>query len=228
MPLIIKIGTGGECNFRVKDQNVSRVQAIFKIEQDGTMWIEDADSTNGTWVNGLRSAKRRLSENDTILLGGSYHLDINTMRRSVGDYSREFLQLKENYKERQAEMKKLRNAGSLKVNLYRTSPYMLAGIIGIFISMIMAKQGAYSLILTVVSSLVTAMAPCIGILIYSFNQNKLEERREGLREKYREILKCPGKYPNGNDCNDYIGDVDWDRHARERRCRYCGAIWTFE
>lgn len=237
MALEIKIGTGSDCNFRVNDQNVSKVHANLVIESNDNIWIEDLDSTNGTRVNGIGIRKKKLTENDTILLGGSYNLEINTVRYNVRDYSREFFKLKENYEEREAELEKLGTPISLKFHLLRMLPIMLAGIIGIIISLILSKTGVLnntgvnSQVLTIVSSFVTAMAPSIGFLMYSFNVNKhhdkLKKRTAELNKKYKNIIKCPGKRKDGKDCNAYIGDFDWEKRALQQRCPYCGSIWYF-
>lgn len=54
------------------DDLISRSHAVITYGTDGTVLIEDSQSTNGTYVNDevlLRGSKRRLAEGDKIQLG---------------------------------------------------------------------------------------------------------------------------------------------------------------
>jgi pSer/pThr/pTyr-binding forkhead associated (FHA) protein len=54
------------------DEEISRRHARISVDADGSCAIEDLESTNGTFVNGLRmSAPRMLAEGDTIEVGGT-------------------------------------------------------------------------------------------------------------------------------------------------------------
>jgi pSer/pThr/pTyr-binding forkhead associated (FHA) protein len=55
-----------------EDDEISRMHARLQLDATGFLSIEDLDSTNGTFVNGLRiTAPQTLSQGDTIEVGGS-------------------------------------------------------------------------------------------------------------------------------------------------------------
>jgi pSer/pThr/pTyr-binding forkhead associated (FHA) protein len=47
----LRIGRGRECEISIDDARVSRVHAIL-YQEEGDMWLVDADSSNGTFLNG--------------------------------------------------------------------------------------------------------------------------------------------------------------------------------
>lgn len=64
------IGRNSEsCNATVSDPRVSRRHAAIGV-LDGVAFIEDLDSTNGTFVNGVQRRQRHpLADGDTIRVG---------------------------------------------------------------------------------------------------------------------------------------------------------------
>jgi hypothetical protein len=64
------IGRGGGCAVALAfDTFVSQVHARA-IDRDGTLWVEDAGSTNGTLVNGKRIAETtKLRKGDRVQVG---------------------------------------------------------------------------------------------------------------------------------------------------------------
>ncbi|HWR30558.1 MAG TPA: type VII secretion protein EssC [Negativicutes bacterium] len=65
----IRIGRGEQNNIQIKDRMVSEDHAIIKTDHDGFI-IEDTDSKNGTYVNGVRIKSKRLSDDDLITISG--------------------------------------------------------------------------------------------------------------------------------------------------------------
>ncbi len=64
------IGRGGGCTIPITcDTFVSQVHARL-FDRDGTLWIEDTGSTNGTFVNGKQIDKAvKLSKGDRVQIG---------------------------------------------------------------------------------------------------------------------------------------------------------------
>jgi pSer/pThr/pTyr-binding forkhead associated (FHA) protein len=56
-------------NFIVDAALVSRVHCRFTALPDGSLEVEDLDSTNGTLVNGQRVTRASLSPGDRLQLG---------------------------------------------------------------------------------------------------------------------------------------------------------------
>lgn len=77
---VVGIGRSSDNFLSTGEQNmlVSNRHALFKVDDSGRFWIADADSTNGTWVNGQRLAPfdangnrswRQVSPEDNIQVG---------------------------------------------------------------------------------------------------------------------------------------------------------------
>jgi TonB family protein len=66
---IIKIGRLSSAHLRLEDEKVSRVHSVIEVSADGTLSIIDMGSVEGTYVNGKRVTKSRISFGDEIRLG---------------------------------------------------------------------------------------------------------------------------------------------------------------
>jgi hypothetical protein len=66
----VVIGRSKDCDTQLPDPNVSRRHA--EVRQEGsTYWFVDLDSTNGSEVNGKRTARAKLEDGDTITVGST-------------------------------------------------------------------------------------------------------------------------------------------------------------
>ena len=63
------IGRSPECDVQLAVENVSRMHARIKY-RDEEYYLEDLDSTNGTYVNSIRVVGCVLRNNDLIEIGG--------------------------------------------------------------------------------------------------------------------------------------------------------------
>ncbi len=88
--MIIRIGKASDNDYIVNDDHVSRHHAYLLRNEQG-WFIEDIQSTNGTYVNGCQVVKKKICSSDSIILGDKYVLDIKSALRSVNDYSEDFL-----------------------------------------------------------------------------------------------------------------------------------------
>jgi TonB family protein len=66
---IIKIGRLSSAHLRLEDEKVSRVHSVIEVSADGALSIVDMGSVEGTYVNGKRVTKGRISFGDEIRLG---------------------------------------------------------------------------------------------------------------------------------------------------------------
>lgn len=69
----VHIGTADDCELRLADRAVSKQHALVRMRSDGSCWICDQNSLNGTFINGDRLAsatERMLRVGDEIELGG--------------------------------------------------------------------------------------------------------------------------------------------------------------
>jgi hypothetical protein len=71
VPEEVTVGRAPGCGVRVDDAYTSSIHArVFR--RDGTIWVEDLGSTNGTWLNGERlDAPARVDRGDLVQVGGT-------------------------------------------------------------------------------------------------------------------------------------------------------------
>ena len=66
----VVIGRSKDCDIQITDPNASRRHA--ELRQEGlAYWLIDLDSTNGTTVNGRRTARAKLDTGDVITIGST-------------------------------------------------------------------------------------------------------------------------------------------------------------
>ena len=63
------LGRSTGADFIVDAALVSRVHCQVTVLQDGALELRDLDSTNGTYVNGQRVERARLSSGDRVQMG---------------------------------------------------------------------------------------------------------------------------------------------------------------
>lgn len=67
----LTLGRAAGCGVRVDDAYTSSIHARL-YRQNGTLWVEDLESTNGTWVNAQRIySPTRLGKGDLLQVGGT-------------------------------------------------------------------------------------------------------------------------------------------------------------
>ena len=70
----VYIGRTSGCALRLSDMEVSRRHASVRLEADESLTIQDLDSTNGTWVDGVRLDGPRILEP-----GAQFEIGLNTI-----------------------------------------------------------------------------------------------------------------------------------------------------
>jgi adenylate cyclase len=91
---IVVIGRGASCTLPVTDPAVSREHVMIR-EEDNVGWvIEDLDSRSGTFVNGMRTRKAVLLDNDQVSLGTMvFKLRIKSGEPLLGEVAPEDVQM---------------------------------------------------------------------------------------------------------------------------------------
>ena len=65
---VLRVGRGAECEVRLNDPAMSRGQFELKVAA-GRVWLRDANSRFGTFVNGVKTAECELRPGDVIRAG---------------------------------------------------------------------------------------------------------------------------------------------------------------
>ena len=213
MDLEIKIGKEVEGNsILIVPSNcklVSRKHATL-FWHDGMATLEDNESTNGTYVNGKRIAKTKVTENDIVWLGGKggdecYQLDMkkifdscrNAEKKARTDYTKEFEDLKRVYMDYQAEVAELKKKTTQSSQL----PKLLASLIPAVIGLVFLCVFEDMTLRIVSMSLGSVLSGVVGILTMGKSSSASEKLNEQITEiqiKYQKKYCCPKcgmKYP---------------------------------
>lgn len=67
------VGRDSEAGFVVSRSSVSRQHARIYIDDDGGWWVEDLNSTNGTFVNEARIRAQQLADSDQVRFGDAIY-----------------------------------------------------------------------------------------------------------------------------------------------------------
>ena len=71
LPEEVTVGRAPGCGVRVDDAYTSSIHARV-YRRDGTLWVEDLGSTNGTWLNGERlTSPAKVGRGDLVQVGGT-------------------------------------------------------------------------------------------------------------------------------------------------------------
>jgi len=71
LPEEVTVGRAPGCGVRVDDAYTSSIHARV-YRRDGTLWVEDLGSTNGTWLNGQRlTTPAKIGRGDLVQVGGT-------------------------------------------------------------------------------------------------------------------------------------------------------------
>ena len=216
--MIIKIGKAVDNNFIVNDPHVSRHHAQLIHEEEG--WIlEDLNSTNGTFVNGVQIVKKYVTLTDTIKLGDNYVLDISEVLKFNNDYSEELLALKKVYDNYIQEKVRIQSANQFKTRIFQSLPFALPGIIGIIIGFL----GERNPLLLGVSLFIAICAPTIGIYLGAKQSAKIPLLLQDLVNQFKIDYVCP-------KCGTFLGEVPWESLRNRKQCPVssCKAKWVSE
>lgn len=240
MDLEIKIGreVEGAMVHRVPSAHtkVSRRHATL-FWHDGIVTLEDNESSNGTFVNGKRIAKTKVTENDIVWLGGDdagsecYRLDLKQIFASCReaekaqrtDFSTEFAQIKQAYINYQEEVSELKKNATKKSQMPKLMASLIPGILGmVFFLVTLGNNDPQWMNIrigilsagAVISGLVTALTMGKSSAV----SEKMSEEITELQIKYQKYYRCPkcGK--------DFNLNTHWKKLEASGKCPHgCGA-----
>lgn len=170
--------------------------------------VEDLNSTNGTYVNGIRLVKKtQVSTRDQIQLSSSYTVDLRELfhlknqGKEGKDYKEEFLMLKEVYDYYKAQKKTLNDKSRQKQALLRVGIMAIPLLIQIITNV------------TWFSGISFALA---GSLQFFMKNQNLHDDLEDLEVEFRIKYVCPNRV-----CNQALGFTPWRVWNIQGQCPKC-------
>lgn len=185
-------------------KKVSRRHATL-LWHDGTVTLEDNESSNGTFINGKRIAKSKINENDTVTLGGrkgepeTYLIDLKKIFNSCReaeksartDYSKEFADIKQAYIDYQREVSTLKKGAAMKSQMPLRVISFVPTLIGAIIAILPGADANARIVAISVGGAITGL---INILMTGKNTSANDQINEQITElqiKFQPRYSCP-------------------------------------
>lgn len=179
--------------------------------KDGVMTLEDNESSNGTFVNGKRIAKTKITEGDVVTLGGregepeTYTLDLKKVFDSCikaensarTDYSKEFAGIKQAYIDYQQEVSKIKFETTKKTQMPLKIVSLVPGVAGLALFFIF-EDNTIRLAAMLSGTVLSTIASFLTMGRNSSANDKMAEEITELQIKYQPRYCCPKcgmKYP---------------------------------
>lgn len=217
--MIIRIGKAVDNDFVVNNPHVSRYHARLLRDNKNGWVLEDLESTNGTYVNGVQILKKHVTLADSILLGKDYTFTLNEVLNSTNDYSEEFAALKNVY-DRYIQTKiKIQSSNQFKTRLFQSLPFAMPGVVGVIIGFL----GKGSPELFGVSLFITICAPTVGIYLGAKQSAKIPQQLQEITNQFKIDYVCP-------KCGTFLGEIPWESLKNRKQCPVtsCKAKWVSE
>ncbi|MDR1345055.1 MAG: FHA domain-containing protein [Tannerellaceae bacterium] len=200
----IRIGKASDNDYTANDPYVSRYHALLFRDAEGCLLLEDLDSANGTYVNGVQIMRKRITPSDKVKLGHGFILNISEALKSVYD--------------RYIEQKvRIQSSNQFKTRLFQSLPFALPGVIGILIGF----MGKGSSALFGISLFVAICAPVTGIYMGARQSAKIPKQLQDLANQFKIDYVCP-------KCGTFLGEIPWESLANKKQCpvHSCKAKWV--
>jgi hypothetical protein len=185
-------------------------------DENGNLFIEDAGSTNGTFVNGDQVIRKKISTTDRVTLGEHYTLNIRQVLKFDNDYSEEFAALKPVYEAYIREKIRIQSSNQFKTRLFQSLPFAVIGVSGLVIGF--AGKGNYNIMIA--SFVLAICAPTVGVYFGAKQSAKIPELLQNIANQFKIDYVCP-------KCGAFLGEIPWESLANKKQCPVssCKAKW---
>lgn len=199
--------------------------------------LEDFDSKNGTFVNGVRVTRKVIDHNDILQLADTTYtvsqlFDLQKAEttkpvtpdapkqvparialessKAPLDFTEPFADLKRVFEHYPQLRRNCRN----REKMIRTGSVILSSIVGISTAL---STGGAALLLPIMSGAgLSMLVPTLCSVLLS-----TDEKLEIIDKEYRDRYRCPNPA-----CRDPFGAREWEFLAQQKTCRRCQAIWV--
>lgn len=210
MAEIKEIIIGRHGDLKIDEPSVSRQHAKVTRTPEG-LYIEDLDSSGGTFVNGKQIKKKKLNPSDEISLATfpiKYKRIEQAFPLSDKEFSRKFEELEGIYHTYTKARLKLQSQSQAKTMLKRTIPMAIPGVL-----MMLARNlmpGAMA-----IGAIVSIGAIIGGNLWAAKEQKNIPVKLHELEEEFKVNYTCPS-------CHRYFGtQQSWGNLCKMGKCPYC-------
>jgi len=209
-------------DYKVEEQykSVSRRHARLFRTSDG-FFIEDLNSTCGTFVNGKPVKIKKITDKDKISLGGLDYceLDVSKILKMIPMTEKEFqdafLKLRQVYDKYQSDKVKLQSESQGKMMVKRTLPMALPGLLMVVVPFFLDRSDPHaSVMIQMFGGMLGAAAMVAGTIWSSKSMSKMPELMNNLREQFLTDYVCP-------NCGQDFGERPWENIKRQGKCRAC-------
>lgn len=232
------VGRKGNQPFVITNKSVSSKHVKLVLLDNGKVLAEDLNSTNGTFINGIRIAKKVIDMNTVVQLGTEYTFKVcdamsvsGTTRSSTNPANiqqttklestqepdpetiRQFARLEDVWTIYQKEKIALQKGAASK-NFLRMLPMALLGGIGYLISCIPELSG----IRIPITLIGLGIGGIITFIAYK-SSTSLPEEMEKLNQKFQIDYVCP-------KCKQFLGFIPFEGLKNRGQCMTCKTKWT--
>ncbi|CCH54157.1 FHA domain containing protein [Fibrisoma limi BUZ 3] len=232
------IGRGANNSIVIANGKISGQHARLIYCTNTTYVLEDLNSKNGTYVNGMRITRKVIGAEDKLRLADSDYtvnqlmdlLSSNLPQPVIAEaakplpkesdhkgndtklsFTQEFAELRQVFEQYPKLRKDCRN----REKMIRTGSVILSSVVGV--SAALATGGTMFPLLQIMSGAgLSMLVPTLCSTLLS-----TEEKLEIIDKEYRDKYRCPN--PN---CRDPFVNREWDLLAQQKACRRCQAIWV--
>lgn len=227
---VFTIGRSKENDFELPMQQISGYHASIRCLSENSFIVEDNNSSNGSFLNGLQIKRVVCNRNDRLFFA-DYQFSFDTyfpltrlkkeiqekfnippdvklaasQKSNANDYSQEFAELESIYKLYNESKLSIQGKGQLKGNLIRTAP-------GVALSLTLAALGFGAL-----SFVGCSFGSMLGVMM-SGNTNG-QEKLLALDDEFKINYACP-------KCRNFLGYIPWKSLASKKTCDRCKATWV--
>ena len=230
------IGRGTDNAIIIPNGKVSSQHARLIQCTDSSFVVEDLNSKNGTFVNGVRITRKVIDRQDALQLADTdytvtqlLHLQpvepakpaipypaLQASTKSAPepgkvplDFTYQFADLKRVFEQYPQLRRNCRN----REKMIRTGSVILSSIVGI--SAVISTGGG-ALLPIMSGAGLSMLIPTLCSTLLS-----TEEKLEIIDKEYRDRYRCPNPA-----CRDPFGTREWELLAQQKTCRRCQAIWV--
>ncbi len=198
---------------------VSRIHAKI-IRESNNYYIEDLDSANGTFVNGYRVCKKRITRTDIVCLGGSDHfyLPIGDVLKmfpmSDDEFRNKVLDLKNIYEAYQSRSTLLQSKQQEEMMMKRMLPTTLLGSLTAIMAMCVGDDPTTKVAISLVGAVLSVVVFFAATKWATNSSLKVKEELRLLNEKFELEYVCPA-------CGASYKGRSWEFIKKGGKCPSC-------